>query len=106
MGNWTKYSCWFRVLISKFSLRARASAQGLLKTFTQLLVVCVRAGDCVAFHNPPGIGIHHKNRMLTGIEQDRICRLRAHPIQRKQFLPELPRGLREEAAKRPSVILI
>jgi hypothetical protein len=71
------------ILYSPFRRHQIRTAQGLLKEFAQILVMCVRAGDSVAFQDAAGVGVDHENRMLAGVEQDGVRGLRANPVQRE-----------------------
>src|ERR1700676_1143591 len=94
------------ILYSPFRRYQLRTAQGLLKEFAQIFVLCVAAGDPVAFHDAASVGVDHENRMLAGVEQNRVRGFRTNPVQREQLLSQLFGRLREQAPQRASVVLV
>ncbi len=60
----------------------------------------------MALQDPPCVGIHHENRMISGIKKDRIRRLRAYAIQRQQFFAQLHRRLAKHLCKRTVIAFV
>src|SRR5215472_5343666 len=56
-------------------------AQGSFEQSPDFVVISLCGKDLVTVQNPPGIGVNHEYRMIPGIEENRICGLRAYAMQ-------------------------
>ena len=96
------------------ALRNRNSAQCRLKQLSNLLIACRRfcrgasraVDNPMPFQNAPRVSVHHKDRMIAGIQQNRVRGLRPYAIERQQFVAEFSRWSREHARQRAAVALI
>ena len=58
------------------------------------------------FQNAPRISVHNKNRVIAGIQQNRVGGFRPYTIDGEQFFAELGGWLREHPLERSAVTLI
>ncbi len=79
--------------------------QMLHKELLQFVVRGIGRGKTQPCTNPPRIGIYNKNRLLRGIEQNRVRRLGANPIDCEQ-LSTLGRQIAADQLDRIAVIVV
>src|SRR5713226_169660 len=82
------------------------SAQCLLEQLSNFVVAGGAGNNLMPFQNTPRVSVHNKGRVIAGIQQNRVRRLRSYPVEREQFLPKFGRWPREHPRKRPAVTLI
>src|ERR1700691_4494391 len=80
--------------------------QSLLKQFTNLVISSFLGNNLVASENPARVGIHDKDRIVAGIEQDGIGALGPASMPIEQFFPKLVRGACEQSCPRPLILSI
>src|SRR5260370_12368241 len=60
----------------------------------------------MTFQNAPGVSVHNEDRVIAGIQQNRVRSLRPYAIEREQFVAEFGGWLREHPLERSAVTLI
>src|SRR5713101_7592635 len=80
--------------------------QCLLEQLSNFVIAGRARNNLVPFQNTPRVSVHYKGRVIAGIQQNRVRRLRPYPIEREQFVAEFARWAREHPGQRPAVTLI
>src|SRR5579863_8470036 len=89
-----------------FHVAAANRRQSPFKQLANLFVGGLRGENFVPFENPPSVGVHHEDGMVSGVEKNRIRRLGADAVQRQQFLAKLVLRLSKEFVQRTAILSV
>src|ERR1700687_378635 len=81
-------------------------AQCPLEQLSNLVIFASAGNNLVALQNAPRVSVHDEDRVIAGIQKNRVCGLWPHTIEREQFVAEFSRWPCEHPLKRSVVALI
>src|ERR1700674_273292 len=81
-------------------------AQRLLEQLSDMVITHGAGNNLVPFQNAPRVSVHNKNRVIAGIQQNRVGGFRPYTIEREQFVAELGGWLREHSLERSPITSI
>ncbi len=84
----------------------RQGRQPAFKEFPNLFIIGLFGQDLVASENPPSIGIHHKDGMIAGVEQDGIGSFRADAMQVEKLFAKPFRRTGKQLSQRALIPII
>src|SRR6266849_4993562 len=82
------------------------SAQCLLEQLSNFVIAGRARNNLVPFQNTPRVSVHNEGRVIAGIQQNRVRRLRPYAVEREQLVAKFGRWPREHPRQRPAVTLI
>src|ERR1039458_3113578 len=80
--------------------------QRLLEQLSNFVIARRAGNNLVPFQNAPRVSVHNKDRVIAGIQQNRVRGLRPYTVEREQFVAEFGGWPREHPRERPAVTLI
>ena len=85
----------FILSIAEICDRLRHRRQCSLKHIPDLFVAGLFGKNAMAGDDSARISVHYENRMIAGVQQDRVGSFRADAMQTEKFFPQIVRRTRK-----------